>query len=246
VPPLDDLNNANTFVLLDWNGRVTKSDGGGGVSEFVVKDYAVGGELLGGSDTPVYATCIEQDQYLRTQGLQWYAVFPGIENMPSATQEITFSEETLISNIIGAKFGDDFTKPGVSTDRDQADVKAIQSILWEAGTGGTTPVDDLVDDVIGSRADDAGGKALAEEWLQAAFFPNADAVSLISLISVGVKDTASNKAVDELLATDFQLVSGQDFMTYTSGGGPRIPVPAPILLTGLGLLLLNRFSRRRA
>jgi hypothetical protein len=246
VVPLDDLSNASTFVLLDWNTRVTQSNGGGGVSEFIVEDYAVGGELLGGADTPVYATCIEQDQYLRTQGLQWYAVFPGLENMPSATQDITFSEELLVANILAAQFGDDFTRPGAATDRDVEAVKAIQSILWEAGTGGATPADDLADGTIGSRADDAGGKVLAEQWLDAAPFSNANTVSLISLISVGLKDSALNKALAELSADDFQLVSGQDFLTYTSGGGPGIPVPAPILLTGLGLLGLYRFSRRRA
>ncbi len=133
--PLDDLNNASTFVLLDWDSRVTKSSGGGGVSEFVIKDYA-GGELLGALDASIYATCIEQGENLRTSGSQWYAVFSGLVSMPSSTQGITGAEENVIANIIGAKFGDDFTVPGASPARDQDAVKALQSILWEAGGAG--------------------------------------------------------------------------------------------------------------
>ncbi len=229
--PLDDLNNASTFVLLDWDSRVTKSAGGGGVSKFDIKGYDVGGELLGALDASIYATCIEQGQNLRTSGSQWYAVFSGLVGMPSSTQGITGAEENVIANIIGTKFGDDFTVPSVSSARDQDAVKALQSILWEAGGSG----DNLGDDDIAGSAVNAGGEILGEEWLKNAPFTGANFVSLFSLISVD-RDDASGL---------FTLVTGQDFVTYTSGEGPGIPVPAPILLTGIGLLGLYRFSRKR-
>ena len=225
---LDDLNNASTFVLLDWDSRVMKSAGGGGVSKFDIKGYDVGGELLGGVNTSIYATCIEQGENLRTSGSQWYAVFSGLVGMPSSTQGITGDEENVIANIIGAKFGDDFSVPGASA-RNQDDVKALQSILWEAGGAG----DNLADNLISNN--DAGGQGQGQDWLTESI-SSANFVSLFALISVD-RNSASNSG--------FSLVTGQDFVTYTSGEGPGIPVPAPILLTGIGLLGLYRFSRNR-
>ncbi len=90
------------------------------------------------------------------------------------------------------------------------------------------------DNLIGNN--DAGGQDLGPGLANRMRFSGANFVSLFSLISVD-RDDASGL---------FTLVTGQDFVTYTSGEGPGIPVPAPILLTGIGLLGLYRFSRKRA
>ena len=234
---IPDLSGASTFVSLDWKGRVTKSSGGGGVSKFVIKSYA-GQPLLGGLDAPIYATCFEQSEYLRTTGDQWYAVFPSLAGLPSYGMGINADEESTIANILGSKFGANFTEPGLSTSRNVDDVKAIQSILWEAGA---TADDDLADNVIGDPADDAGGKARAETWLKESL-PSAS-IDLFGLISVDL----TGDLTDGVMASDFEVVSGQDFVTYKiPSGSPRIPLPAPLMLLGAGLLTLYRFSGRRS
>jgi hypothetical protein len=234
---IPDLTRASTFVLLDWNKRVTKSSGGGGVSRLIVQDYA-GQQLLGGAGAPIYATCFEQSEYLRTSGDQWYAVFPSLVGLPSAGMGINTAEESTIANILGAKFGADFTETGASTARNIEDVKAIQSILWEAGA---TAGDDLADDLISGPADNAGGKDRAEDWLKEKL-PIAS-LDLFGLVSVDLTGDRS----DGIMASDFTVVRGQDLATYKiPSGSPRIPLPAPLMLVGVGLLGLYRFSGRRS
>ncbi|MGB5672787.1 MAG: hypothetical protein WBM71_19800, partial [Sedimenticolaceae bacterium] len=93
--------------------------------------------------------------------------------------------------------------------------------------------DNLTDNLISNN--DAGGQDRGQEWLLAEPVDVQNFVSLFALISVDRNDTSGL----------FTLATGQDFVTYTSGEGPNIPVPAPILLTGIGLLGLYRFSRKR-
>jgi len=247
VPALTD---ASAFIKLDWIDRDPVA-GGGGVSEFQIDAYA-GTPLvtLGAIDDSVYATCIEQGEYLRT-GSEWYAVYtPGIAGMPSATEDINFLEEDVIRNILGSRFGEDFTLPGASTVRSTTDVRALQSILWEAGQTGTGDgEDDFSDgDIEGGARNTDGGEALAEDWLDDwltnGLDPDAKFVTLFTLVSVDLLSSSTGKEVAALGASDFKIVSGQDFLTYEQAGAP-VPVPAPLTLMGLALFGLAYKARAR-
>jgi hypothetical protein len=180
--------------------------------------------LFGSLNASVYASCFEQAQYLK-KGSEWYAVFPFLAGLPSATGGIDMAEQEVIRAIIGDKFGDEFTVPGNSTARDTEDIKALQSILWDAGNGelGTS-----------IENNDAGGKVLAENWLNTPRV-SPDFVTLYALVYVNGSPTSG-----------FSYGTGQDFVTYLPGGSPSIPLPAPLMLVGLGLLGLYRFSGRRS
>ncbi|MGB5564101.1 MAG: hypothetical protein WBN02_17485 [Sedimenticolaceae bacterium] len=235
--PLPD---ANFFVKLEKTGRPSPA-GGGGVSEFKVLNYAnsdgsvISADGLFGpkQDSLIYATCIEKDEYV--QGTSWYAVFTGLFGSPSATGGINYPEEDTISRVLGGEFGENFNKPG-NSGFDSADVKALQAMLWEAGeTTGNDLEDGVSGESVGNNSDTAND--LATTW--AANYATGDlpALTLYSLINVDWDRDNQKFVLDG---------NGQDFLTYLPGGGPNIPVPAPILLTGIGLLGLYRFSRKRA
>lgn len=234
---LPDLGLASTFVQLDWEERPWAA-GGGGVSRFTVDGYRDGSGnntdtgLFGSLNASVYATCFEQDQYL-DKSSQWYAVFLGLEHLPTATAGITSEEQGVISAIVGAKFGDDFTEP-TTDNRNRDDIKALQAILWEAGE---TTDNDLLDQTISSTA--SGGQSGGQAWLGQHYNGLLDPafVNLFALVHV-IEDTNADSG--------FRFGNKQDFMTYDVSQSPPIPLPAPLLLVGVGLFGLYRFSGLRS
>jgi hypothetical protein len=246
---LPALSESVTFVKLDWLSRPVPVDGGG-VSRFEVQAYkADAGSaitysgIFGTANDPtttaddavvnpvIYATCIEQAEYL-DKGSEWYAVFLGLEGAPSHTSGISFApEEQIITRVLLNEFGENFQKPD-NSGFDTSDVSALQAMLWEAGKTGT---DDLTGGVTTTISGYPNADDTASAWAQTYKTGDTAGISLFSMVRV---DLSNGQFVVD--------TNGQDFLTYKPGGGPNIPVPAPVLLMGLGALGLYRFARRRA
>jgi len=226
-----DLTQASFFVKLKHKQTVAPA-GGGGVSRFEVEAYADGagtsGELFGILGSSVFATCIEEHEGRESRS--WYAVYLGLEGAPSATGGINFEEQNTIARVLGAEFGDNFQNTA-NSDYDSANVTALQAMLWEAGE---STANDLTDSNGVSEGLGSAANTLADTWVSNYTSGDIPGLTLYSLINVDRSN--GDFSVDD---------NGQDFLTYLPGGGPGIPLPAPILLLGLGLLGLNHFGRKR-
>ena len=222
------------YVKLDHISRVIPA-GGGGLSQFQIDGYlgadgnATASEIFGpaGTGSYVYATCMEYDQTWSTSST-WYAIYDNLVGQPSATGNINGDEAALIERVLTTEFGTSFD--GTES---QADIAALQALVWEAGEGGD-PLDDFSDGDVAGRG--TGGASTAEGWI-GTYAAGLDQVTAYALVTQGRSNDGS-----------FYDLRRQDFMTYlpSADEAPPIPVPAPILLTGIGLLGLHRFSRKRA
>ena len=221
------------YVKLDHINRVIPA-GGGGLSQFQIDEYlgadgnATASEIFGaaGTGSYVYATCMEYDQTWSTSST-WYAIYDNLVGQPSATGNINGDEAALIERVLTSEFGKSFD--GTES---QADIAALQALLWEAGASGN-PLDDFVDGQVDPRG--TTGKSTAEGWISTYATTGLDQVIAYALVTQKLENGV------------FADKGKQDFMTFLPGtdDAPGIPVPAPILLTGIGLLGLYRFSRNR-
>ena len=228
------------YVQLDNIGRVVPA-GGGGVSEFRIGNYAASAQaysdrnfstsgILGNKDGSVFATCIEYDQTWDTSN-RWYAIYAGLVDQPSATGDITTGEAGLIERVLSGEFGLDFETTGPESRASK--VKALQALLWEAGSLGPN-TDDFANGLVADRG--TGGEALAEDWLTE-YATGVDEVVTYALVTVKWDSTRGT----------FVDAGRQDFFTYgpEPSGGPGVPTPVPLLLLGVGLLAMRGVNRGR-
>lgn len=238
------------YVQLDNDGREVRA-GGGGVSKFLIGDYVASAQdysdsnfdasgILGSKGEYLYASCIEYYETWDTSN-RWYAIHARLDGAPSATGDITTAEMALIERVITGEFGLDFSSNGPESQ--DAKVRALQAILWEAGNREAGLIPDVSDDFADGQVDDkgTGGKALADYWLSEYATAGLDRVITYALVTVDW-DPTQGKFVD---------AGSQDFFTYQPDVRdvrdiPRVPVPTPLLLFGAGGLsiLVTRHRTR--
>lgn len=232
------------YVELDNVGREVPA-GGGGVSKFLIGDYAASEQayrdgnfsasgVLGSAGGFVFASCIEYYETWDTSN-RWYALYAGLDGAPSATADITSGEAAVIERVLTGEFGPDFSSTGPESRTDK--VRGLQALLWEAGKSGN-PADDFADGQVDPKG--TGGKSLAETWLAEYATAGLDEIVTYALITV---DWDENRGQG-----GFVDAGKQDFFTYAPDVDetPGVPTPVPVLLIGLGLLVLRGVSRGHA
>lgn len=242
------------YVELKHDGLDPAVLSGGGRSEFIVNKYVFGNAtdgwteqnsgLFGDSGAVLYASCIESTETIVVGETRWYAIDNSIVGAPSSGN-ITANEAALIEKVLSQKFGANFQKPDNSA-VDPAAMTALQSLFWDAarfdGLNGATP----------TPSNEWGQKGAVEALING--LSTTINVDTYALIRVNDYVPASGDPAASFQGSNFNFAPeyGQDFLTYLPkrnppGSDTPVPVPAPLLLFGTGLLgLYGTLRRRRA
>jgi hypothetical protein len=230
------------YVELTLDRRTEGGWNGGGRGEFSINRYA--DEYGNLEDTGIfgstilYASCIEHAETVNYSKPRWYAIHETLAGAPSSGGMST-DEANLIEQVVSQKFGLDF----LQTDNtfNNTEMAKLQSLLWDAGDPGK------------SATNPTGSWGLAANVVDDLIEELTNIVSIQSYALVrvvGLPPTSGDTITqvgEQAPQFDFNVVEGQDFFTYLAkpDDSTGIPVPAPLLLFGTGLLGLYGASRRR-